>query len=42
MGEWLPQSGETSGPGVAYELYRNDPTDTAPEDLVTEIYVPLA
>jgi AraC family transcriptional regulator len=41
MGEWFPNSGESSGDGIAYELYRNDPTDTAPEDLVTEIYVPL-
>ena len=39
---WVGQNGKTPGNGVSYELYRNDPTDTAPEDLITELYVPLA
>ena len=39
---WLEESGEQAGSGVSYELYRNDPSDTAPEDLITELYLPLA
>jgi AraC family transcriptional regulator len=42
MGEWLPRSAHRVGDGVSYEVYRNTPMDTAPEELVTEIYVPLA
>jgi AraC family transcriptional regulator len=41
MGEWLPASGHRSGDGVAYEIYRNNPTNTAKEDLITEIYIPI-
>jgi AraC family transcriptional regulator len=41
MGEWLPSSGHRVGEGAAYEVYRNNPTDTKPSDLVTELYVPL-
>ena len=40
--EWFEKSGEQMGDGPSYELYRNDPSDTAPEDLITEIYLPLA
>lgn len=39
---WVTGKGKRFADGVSYELYRNDPTDTAPEDLITEIYVPLA
>jgi len=42
MGEWLPRSGQRVGDGVSYEVYRNTPMDTKPEELITEIYVPLA
>ena len=35
----VPTQGAQPADGVSYELYVNDPTDTAPEDLVTEIYV---
>ena len=38
----LPASGRLPGDSVAFELYLNDPSDTAPEDLLTEICVPLA
>jgi AraC family transcriptional regulator len=41
MGEWLPNSGQRMTDGVAYELYANNPQTTAPEDLRTEIYIPL-
>lgn len=41
MGEWLPDSGHRDGDGPSYELYRNNPMNTKPQDLVTEIYVPL-
>src|SRR5262249_44826824 len=40
-GDWLPQSGRepTDAPGVP--ACRNSPEDTAPPDLVTDLYVPL-
>jgi AraC family transcriptional regulator len=38
---WLGGRDDSPGEGMSYELYRNDPTDTAPEDLITEIYMPL-
>ena len=40
-GEWLPQSGLELSSAPALEFYRNSPMDSAPEDLVTEIYLPL-
>lgn len=40
-GTWLPKSGETPT-GVAYEDYLNNANEVAPEDLMTDIYVPLA
>jgi AraC family transcriptional regulator len=41
MGEWLPKSGHRFGDGSSYELYRNDPTNTKPADLLTDLYIPL-
>ena len=41
MGEWLPSSGHRVGDGVAYEVYRNNPTNTKPSELLTDMYVPL-
>lgn len=38
---WLPGSGAEAGDAAPYEVYLNDPTDTAPEDLITEIVLPL-
>lgn len=38
----LPQSGETPADSPPFEIYLNDPSDTAPADLITEIHVPLA
>jgi AraC family transcriptional regulator len=42
MGAWLPASGERVGEGVSYERYINDPSTAAPQDLRTELCVPLA
>jgi|GEM_PF-52887 len=41
MGEWLPQSGLRVAQGVGFELYRNTPMDSAPEQLRTELYLPI-
>jgi len=42
MGEWLPKSGHRVGSGASYEVYRNTPMDTRPEDLRTDLYLPIA
>lgn len=39
---WLPHSGRTPADSPVFEIYLNTPMDTAQEDLVTEICVPLA
>jgi AraC family transcriptional regulator len=41
-GEWLPSSGREPRSSPTFEIYRNSPMDTAPENLLTDIYVPLA
>lgn len=41
-GQWLPQSGRRSGEEPSLEEYLNSPSDTAPPDLLTDIYLPLA
>jgi AraC family transcriptional regulator len=40
--EWLPASGRTMPGGASYEIYRNTPMDVPKEQLVTELYMPLA
>jgi AraC family transcriptional regulator len=40
-GEWLPQSGREPADMHGFVIYRRWPRETAPEDLVTDIYVPL-
>lgn len=42
MGQWLPASGERVGEGVSFELYRNTPDQVGEDELMTELYVPLA
>lgn len=42
MGEWLAKSGHRVGEGSPYEVYRNNPTNAAPEDLRTDLYLPIA
>ncbi|MBL8742477.1 MAG: GyrI-like domain-containing protein, partial [Myxococcales bacterium] len=42
MGEWLPKSGHRVGDGTSYEMYVNNPAMTAVDDLITDLYVPIA
>lgn len=42
FGTWLVQSGEALRDEPHCELYVNTPTDTAPDDLLTDIYLPLS
>jgi AraC family transcriptional regulator len=39
--QWLPRSGEKAGDGVSYEMYRNTPMTAKPDELVTDVYMPL-
>lgn len=41
-GKALPASGRLPAESPSFELYLNDPTEVAPEELLTEICVPLA
>jgi len=41
FGEWLPNSGNEPRDAPSFEVYLNDPMDTAPDDLLTDICVPL-
>ncbi|MCL6283310.1 AraC family transcriptional regulator [Ruegeria sp. 2012CJ41-6] len=41
FGNWLPSSGEEPADRPCYEIYLNNPRDTAPEALLTEICLPL-
>ncbi len=41
LGQWLPRSACHLGSSPCFEIYLNDPGSTAPEDLITDIYVPL-
>jgi len=38
---WLAESGEQLGSGMSYEVYRNTPMNAKPQDLVTDLYLPL-
>lgn len=40
-GQWLPGSGWELRSAPAFEMYRNSPRDTKPEELLTDIYLPL-
>jgi AraC family transcriptional regulator len=40
-GEWLPQSGRELRAAPMFDVYLNTPQTTAPEDLLTELYLPL-
>lgn len=42
MGQWMPAHGHEPLPGPSLEFYRNDPNKTPPDQLRTDIYVPLA
>ena len=41
FGLWRPSSGEEPADSPSFEVYLNSPMDTAPEDLVTELHLPL-
>ena len=38
---WLPQSGEEVDDRPCMEIYRNNPRDTAPDELLTDVCLPL-
>jgi AraC family transcriptional regulator len=40
-GVWLPESGREAAAAPPLEFYRNHPRNTAPEELVTDIHLPL-
>lgn len=42
MGEWLPGSGQRVGEGTAFEVYRNNPGNAPPDQLRTDLYLPIA
>jgi len=41
IGKWIPQSGHELVDGLSFEVYMNDCTTTAPEELRTDLYVPI-
>jgi AraC family transcriptional regulator len=41
FGHWLPRSGRELRSTPCFEIYLNDPESTEPEDLLTDVYVPL-
>jgi len=41
MGQWLPGSGREFREEPSFEVYLNSPDHTPPEDLLTDIYLPL-
>jgi AraC family transcriptional regulator len=40
-GEWLPTSGREPRSAPSFDVYLNSPMNTKPEDLLTDIYMPL-
>ena len=42
VGRWFPRSGHEPADAGCLEFYLNDPHSTPPEDLLTEIWVPIA
>ncbi len=41
MGQWLPHNDKTLRMKPCLEIYLNDPESTEPEDLITDIYIPI-
>jgi AraC family transcriptional regulator len=41
FGVWLPASGEEPADAPSFEVYLNSPMDSAPEELVTKLHLPL-
>jgi AraC family transcriptional regulator len=42
LGQWLPGSGRELRSAPCFEVYLNSPEGTDPEDLITDLYAPLA
>ncbi len=42
MGEWLPRSGRELADTPCFETYLNDPDNTPPAELLTDVHIPLA
>lgn len=40
-GQWLPASGQQLRPAAPFERYENEPGDVPPEQLITDIHVPI-
>lgn len=40
-GQWVPQNGYEIDDRGCIEIYQNNPEDTEPEDLITDIYIPV-
>ena len=40
-GSWAPTSGRVVKQAPCFEIYRNDPHHTPPEELTTDVYIPL-
>jgi AraC family transcriptional regulator len=40
-GDWLPRSGREPAESPGFQHHHNNPRQAAPEDLVTDVYVPL-
>ena len=41
LGVWLPNSGYEAADAPIFEAYLNSPPETPPNDLVTDIHLPL-
>ena len=41
LGQWLPRSGRELRSSPCFEVYLNSPESNEPEDLLTDVYVPL-
>jgi AraC family transcriptional regulator len=42
MSQWLPASGERMQNSASFEIYRNMPGEVPKEQLITDLYIPLA
>jgi AraC family transcriptional regulator len=40
-GQWIPQNGHEIDDRACVEIYQNNPEDTDPADLITDIYIPV-
>lgn len=42
MGQWMPKNNHRPANGPCLESYKNNPQNTPPEELLTEVFVPIA